>query len=52
MEQAMNGAKAALGRKILTIKKRKGLTWPEIVQRLGHSTVFVCAGCPTRRATG
>jgi cyanate lyase len=44
-EQAMNDAKTALGRKILAIKRSKGLTWPEIGQRLGHSTVFACAGC-------
>jgi len=44
-EPAMNDAKAALGRKILAIKRRKGLTWPEIARRLGHSTVFACAGC-------
>lgn len=41
----MNDAKTALGRKILQIKKAKGLSWTEIAARLGHSPVWVCAAC-------
>ena len=41
----MNDAKTALGRKILQIKKTKGLSWTEIAVRLGHSPVWVCAAC-------
>ncbi|CAG4926938.1 unnamed protein product [Acidocella sp. C78] len=41
----MNDAKTALGRKILQIKKTKGLSWTEIAARLGHSPVWVCAAC-------
>ena len=41
----MNDAKAALGQKILAIKKRKGLSWAEIAARLGHAPVWTCAAC-------
>jgi cyanate lyase len=41
----MNDDKTALGRKILRIKKEKGLTWPEIGARLGHASTFACAAC-------
>jgi cyanate lyase len=41
----MNDAKAALGQKILEIKKRKGLTWDEIARTLGYSPVWTCAAC-------
>ena len=41
----MNDAKTALGRKILQIRKAKGLSWTEIAARLGHSPVWVCAAC-------
>jgi cyanate lyase len=41
----MNDAKAALGQKILGIKKRKGLTWDEIARTLGYSQVWTCAAC-------
>ena len=38
-------ARAALGRKILAIKKQKGWSWKEIGARLGHSPVWACAAC-------
>ncbi|MBW4022412.1 MAG: cyanase [Proteobacteria bacterium] len=41
----MNDAKAALGQKILAIKKRKGLTWEAVATALGHSPVWTCAAC-------
>ncbi len=41
----MNEAKTALGQKILTIKKAKGLTWTDIAAKLGHAPVWVCAAC-------
>ena len=41
----MNDEKTALGRKILKIKKQKGLTWSDVAARLGHAPVFVCAAC-------
>ena len=41
----MNDAKTALGRKILAIKKRKGLTWEEVARTLGHAPVWTCAAC-------
>ena len=41
----MNDAKTALGRKLLGIKKREGLTWAEIARTLGHAPVWTCAAC-------
>lgn len=41
----MNEAKAALGRKIVAIKKEKGLTWRDIAARLGYSPTWTCAAC-------
>ncbi|MDA8052232.1 MAG: cyanase [Rhodospirillales bacterium] len=41
----MNEAKTDLGRKILRIKREKGLSWKEIAARLGYSPVFACAAC-------
>ena len=41
----MNDAKTALGRKILAIKKQKGLTWEEVARTLGHAPVWTCAAC-------
>ena len=41
----MNDAKAALGHKILAIKKRKKWSWNEIAAKLGYSPVWVCAAC-------
>lgn len=41
----MNDEKTALGRKILGIRKAKGLTWSAIANRLGHSPVWTCAAC-------
>jgi cyanate lyase len=38
-------ARAALGRKILAIKKQKGLSWKEIGARLGRSPAWTCAAC-------
>ncbi len=42
---AMNDAKTALGRKILGLKRVRGLSWAEIAARLGHSPVWSCAAC-------
>ena len=41
----MNDAKTVLGRKLLGIKKREGLTWAEIARTLGHAPVWTCAAC-------
>ena len=41
----MNDAKTELGRKILSVKKRKGLSWADIAARLGHAPVWTCAAC-------
>ena len=41
----MNDEKTALGRKILKIKKQKGLTWEQVAVKLGHAPVFTCAAC-------
>lgn len=41
----MNDEKTALCRKILKIKKAKGLSWTEIATRLEHSPVWTCAAC-------
>jgi cyanate lyase len=41
----VNDAKTALGQKILTAKKQKKWTWPEIAAKLEHSPVWVCAAC-------
>ena len=41
----MNDAKTALGRKILGLKRVRGLSWAEIAARLGHSPVWSCAAC-------
>ncbi len=41
----MNDAKTALGHKIIAAKKRKGWTWPQVAEKLGHAPVWVCAAC-------
>ena len=41
----MNDAKTALGLKILAIKKKKKLAWPEIAAKLEHAPVWTCAAC-------
>ena len=41
----MNNEKAALGRKILKIKRQKGLSWNDIAAQLEHAPVYVCAAC-------
>ena len=41
----MNDAKTALGLKIRAVKKRKGWTWEEVAERLGHSPTWTCAAC-------
>ncbi len=41
----MNDAKTALGRKILDLKRARGLSWAEIAAQLGHSPVWSCAAC-------
>ncbi len=41
----MNDAKTALGHKILAIKAKLKLTWPEIAAKLGYSPTWTCAAC-------
>ena len=41
----MNDEKTELGKKILKIKKKSGLTWVDIAAKLGHSPVWTCAAC-------
>ncbi len=41
----MNDAKTALGRKILGIKAKLKLTWPEVAAKLGYSPTWTCAAC-------
>jgi cyanate lyase len=41
----MNEAKTALGQKILTLKKQKGLSWKDIAAYAGFSPVWTCAAC-------
>ena len=41
----MNDAKAALGQKILGLKRKLGLKWPDIAARIGHAPVWTCAAC-------
>ncbi len=39
----MNDAKAALGRKLVAIKKQRGWSWNDIAARLGHAPTWTCA---------
>jgi cyanate lyase len=41
----MNNAKTELGRKILTIKREKQLSWAEVAAKLGYSPTWACAAC-------
>ena len=41
----MNDEKTQLGLKIRATKKKKGWTWPQVAEKLGHSTVWVTAAC-------
>ena len=41
----MNDEKTALGLKIRGIKKKKGWTWPQVAEKLGHATVWTTAAC-------
>jgi cyanate lyase len=41
----VNDEKAALGQKILKLKRQKGLSWEDIGRALGHSPVWSCAAC-------
>jgi cyanate lyase len=41
----MNDEKAALGQKILKLKKQKGLSWADIAAAIGHAPVWTCAAC-------
>jgi len=41
----LNDAKTALGLKIRGIKKKKGWTWAEVAEKLGHAPVWTCAAC-------
>ncbi len=41
----MNDAKTALGLKIRGLKKKKGWTWAEVAEKLGHAPVWTCAAC-------
>lgn len=45
LKPAMNDQKTALGEKILTLKKQKGLSWPQIAEHVGFSPVWTCAAC-------
>lgn len=40
-----NDDKAALGRKILVLKKQKGLRWADLAARIGMSPTWTCALC-------
>ena len=41
----MNDEKTALGKKILRLKREKGLNWNQVAERLGYSPVWTCAAC-------
>ena len=41
----MNDGKTALGLKIRQVKKKKGWTWPQVAEKLGHATVWTTAAC-------
>ena len=41
----MNDEKTALGKKILRVKREKGLSWSQVAERLGYSPVWTCAAC-------
>jgi len=41
----MNESKTELARKIVAIRKRKGLSWTDIASAIGHSPVWTCAAC-------
>jgi cyanate lyase len=41
----MNDEKTALGKKILKLKRAKGLTWPQVADAIGHAPVWTCAAC-------
>ena len=41
----MNDEKTVLGKKILKLKREKGLTWSQVAERLGYSPVWTCAAC-------
>ena len=41
----MNDGKTELGRKILKLKKAKGLKWSDVAARIGMSPVWTCALC-------
>lgn len=41
----MKDAKTASGQKIRMTRKRKGWTWADVAERLGHAPVWTCAVC-------
>ena len=41
----MNDAKAELGKRIVTIKRQKGLSWRVLGEAAGQSPVWTCAAC-------
>jgi cyanate lyase len=41
----MNDQKAALGQKIIALKKQKGLTWVQVASHIGFSPMWTCAAC-------
>jgi cyanate lyase len=41
----VNDEKTALGKKILRLKREKGLNWNQVAERLGYSPVWTCAAC-------
>jgi cyanate lyase len=41
----MNDDKAALARKISRLRKKKGLSWAQVAERIGRSPVWTVAAC-------
>lgn len=41
----MNDAKTALGLKIRAAKKKKGWSWGEVAEKMGHAPVWATAAC-------
>jgi cyanate lyase len=41
----LNDEKTVLGKKILKLKREKGLTWSQVAEQLGYSPVWTCSAC-------
>jgi cyanate lyase len=41
----VNDEKTVLGKKILKLKREKGLTWTQVAEQFGYSPVWTCAAC-------